>query len=43
MVNFNLHVHHRHVSLTGHLLGIAPLLVNRARFDALPDELAPRS
>ena len=39
MVNFNLHAHHRHVSLTGHLLGIAPLLVNRARYDALPDEL----
>jgi C4-dicarboxylate-binding protein DctP len=36
MVNFNLHLHHRHVSLTGHLLGIALLLVNRARYDALP-------
>jgi C4-dicarboxylate-binding protein DctP len=39
MVNFGLHEHHRYVSLTGHLLGIAPLLVNRARFDALPVEL----
>jgi TRAP-type C4-dicarboxylate transport system substrate-binding protein len=37
LVNFNLHAHHRHVSLTGHLLGIALLLVNRARYDALPD------
>jgi TRAP-type transport system periplasmic protein len=36
MVNFGLHEHHRHVSLTGHLLGIALLLVNRARFAALP-------
>ena len=36
MVNFNLHAHHRHVSLTGHLLGIAPLLMNRSRYDALP-------
>ena len=36
MVNFGLHVHHKHVSLTGHLLGIALLLVNRARYDALP-------
>ena len=39
MVNFGLHEHHRHVSLTGHLLGIALLLVNRTRFDALPMEL----
>jgi TRAP-type C4-dicarboxylate transport system substrate-binding protein len=36
MVNFGLHAHHKHVSLTGHLLGIALLLVNRACFDALP-------
>jgi TRAP-type C4-dicarboxylate transport system substrate-binding protein len=39
MVNFGLQAHHKHVSLTGHLLGIALLLVNRARFDALPAEL----
>jgi TRAP-type transport system periplasmic protein len=39
MVNFGLQAHHKHVSLTGHLLGIALLLVNRARFDALPVEL----
>jgi TRAP-type C4-dicarboxylate transport system substrate-binding protein len=39
MVNFGLHEHHRYVSLTGHLLGIALLLVNRARYDALPAEL----
>lgn len=39
MVNFGVHLHHRFVSLTGHLLGIALLLVNRARFDALPAEV----
>jgi len=39
IVNFGLQMHHRHVSLTGHLLGIAPLLVNRARYAALPGEL----
>jgi len=39
MVNFGVHKHHRFVSLTGHLLGIALLLVNRARFDALPIEV----
>lgn len=36
MVNFNLHKYHKHVSLTGHLLGIALLLVNRSRYDTLP-------
>jgi C4-dicarboxylate-binding protein DctP len=41
LVNFNLHAHHRHVSLTGHLLGIAMLLGNRAAFDELP--YGPRS
>jgi TRAP-type C4-dicarboxylate transport system substrate-binding protein len=39
VVNFNLHLHHRHISLTGHLLGIATLLVNRERFDALTPDL----
>jgi TRAP-type C4-dicarboxylate transport system substrate-binding protein len=38
MVNFDVQTHHKHVSLTGHLLGIALLLVNRARYDALPAE-----
>ncbi|HTI78834.1 MAG TPA: TRAP transporter substrate-binding protein [Acetobacteraceae bacterium] len=36
MVNFDIQNYHKHVSLTGHLLGIALLLVNRARYDALP-------
>lgn len=39
MVNFGVHEHHKIVSLTGHLLGIALLLVNSARFDALPGGL----
>jgi C4-dicarboxylate-binding protein DctP len=39
MVNFGLHAYHRHVSLTGHLVGIAPLLINRARFQEVPCEL----
>jgi C4-dicarboxylate-binding protein DctP len=39
MVNFGLHTRHRHVSLTSHLIGVAPLLVNHARFLALPDQL----
>jgi C4-dicarboxylate-binding protein DctP len=39
LVNFDLQAHHRYVSLTGHLLGIAMLLVNRTTFDALPDDI----
>jgi TRAP-type C4-dicarboxylate transport system substrate-binding protein len=39
MVNFNLQAHHKHVSLTGHLLGIALLLINRTRHDAMAEEL----
>jgi TRAP-type C4-dicarboxylate transport system substrate-binding protein len=39
VVNFDLHRHHQHVSLTGHLLGVAPLLMNRARYDGLAAEL----
>ncbi len=36
LVNFNIQLYHPYVGLTGHLLGIALLLVNRARYDALP-------
>jgi TRAP-type C4-dicarboxylate transport system substrate-binding protein len=39
IVNFGLHTHHGHVSLTSHLVGVAPLLVNHARYAALPGEL----
>jgi TRAP-type C4-dicarboxylate transport system substrate-binding protein len=39
LVNFGLHAQRGYVSLTGHLLGIALLLVNRARYEALAPEL----
>ena len=39
MINFGVQTHHAHVSMTGHLLGIAVLLMNRARLDALPESL----
>lgn len=39
MINFGVQAHHAYVSMTGHLLGIAVLLVNRARLDALPGSL----
>jgi len=37
LVNFGLHRTHRFVSLTAHFFGVALLLVNKTRFDALPD------
>lgn len=42
MVNFGLHVHHKYVSLTGHLAGIALLLVNRVRYNGLSREFRDR-
>jgi TRAP-type C4-dicarboxylate transport system substrate-binding protein len=39
MINFGVQAHHPYVSMTGHLLGIAVLLMNRARLDALPERL----
>ena len=31
LVNFKIHEHHPHVTLSAHLFGVAPVLVNRAR------------
>lgn len=39
LVQFGLHPYHRHVSLTAHFFGCAPLLVNRARYDALAQDV----
>jgi len=39
MINFGVQAHHAHVSMTGHLLGIAALLMNRTRLDTLPEAL----
>ncbi len=39
MINFGVQAHHAYVTMTGHLLGIAAVLMNRVRFDALPDPL----
>lgn len=35
-VNFGIHKHHKHVSLTSHFFGCAPLLINKARYAKLP-------
>jgi len=39
LLQFGINRHHKHVSLTTHFFGCAPLLVNRARFDALPSDV----
>lgn len=37
LVNFAIHEHHPHVSLSAHLFGVAPVLANRARYEAWPE------
>jgi TRAP-type transport system periplasmic protein len=39
-LSFGLHTHHRHLSLTGHIAGVALLLCRSAWFHALPAEIA---
>jgi C4-dicarboxylate-binding protein DctP len=39
LVNFGIHEHHPYVTLSAHLFGVAPVLVNRERHDAWPDAL----
>jgi C4-dicarboxylate-binding protein DctP len=39
IANFELHRHHRFVSLTAHLFGVALLLVNATRHDRWPDDV----
>jgi TRAP-type transport system periplasmic protein len=37
LVNFGIYEHHPYVTLSGHLFGVAPVLVNRERHDAWPE------
>jgi TRAP-type transport system periplasmic protein len=37
LVNFGIHEHHPYVTLSAHLFGVAPVLVNRERYDAWPE------
>jgi TRAP-type C4-dicarboxylate transport system substrate-binding protein len=37
LVNFGIHEQHPHVTLSAHLFGVAPVLVNRERYDAWPE------
>lgn len=36
IVNFNVHQHHRHITLSGHVYGVACLMVNRAQYESWP-------
>lgn len=40
LVQFGLYRTHKHVSLTAHFFGCAPLMINRARHDTLPPPVA---
>ncbi|MGH6897810.1 MAG: TRAP transporter substrate-binding protein, partial [Geminicoccaceae bacterium] len=37
LVNFGIYEHHPYITLSGHLFGVAPVLVNRERHDAWPE------
>jgi len=37
--NFNLHKHHRHITLTGHIFGVAAFLCNQKIYDAWPQDI----
>ena len=39
LVQFGLYATHKHVSMTSHFFGCAPLLINRERYDALSNEM----
>jgi tripartite ATP-independent transporter DctP family solute receptor len=36
LMQFGINRYHKHISLSAHFFGCAPLLINRARYDALP-------
>lgn len=39
IVNFNIHKHHRHITLSGHVYGVACLMANRAQYESWPVEI----
>lgn len=39
IVNFDVHKHHRHITLSGHVYGVACLMVNRAQYESWPGEV----
>lgn len=39
IVNFGMHKHHRHITLSGHVYGVACLMANRAQAEAWPESV----
>jgi TRAP-type C4-dicarboxylate transport system substrate-binding protein len=39
LYNFGLHIYHRHITLTGHLFGVAVVLCHQASYTAWPAEV----
>ncbi len=39
IVNFNVHKYHRYITLSGHVFGVACLMVNRAEYDTWPADV----
>ena len=37
--NFNVHKHHRYITLSGHVYGVACLMVNRAQYESWPAQV----
>lgn len=37
--NFNVHQHHRHITLSGHVYGVACLMCNQAQYESWPAEV----
>ena len=39
IVNFNMHKHHRYITLSGHVYGVACLMCNRAQYESWPADV----
>jgi TRAP-type C4-dicarboxylate transport system substrate-binding protein len=39
IVNFNIHKHHRHITMSGHVYGVACLMCNREQYESWPDDV----
>ena len=39
IVNFNVHKHHRYITLSGHVFGVACLMCNRTEYDSWPADV----
>lgn len=39
IVNFNVHKHHRYITMSGHVFGVACLMVNRVEYDTWPADV----